>query len=275
MALNKESNGYVITFSVVLVLVVSIVLVTVFSFTKDQIAQNQKLEKMQNILSAVQINVERDAAEAAYNDAIIDAFALNQAGEVFMKGDKEAIFNIDLAAELSKPLAESKFPVFVCSKNDSTFYILGMRGKGLWDAIWGYVAINKDMKTIYSASFDHKGETPGLGAEIKEKWFTSKFINKKIADESNEFKSVSVIKKGTAPASEFNTDGISGGTITSDGLSAMLRVFFEAFYNYSKTVKSDITPKVDEVVTDSLTLQNDSLQVISDSTLTSNNNTNN
>lgn len=278
MALNKESNGYVITFSVVLVLVVSVMLVTVFSITKEKIDLNQKLEKMQNILAATNIIVDRENAESAYNETIVDAFALTETGEVKLKGDKDAIFNIDLANELSKPEGEKLFPVFVANKNDSTFYILGMRGKGLWDAIWGYVSLNSDMKTVYSASFDHKGETAGLGAEIKESWFTQKFTNKKIVNENGEFVSVSVIKKGTAPASEYNVDGISGGTLTSDGLSAMLKMFFSAFYEYSKKVSSnesaapvfeELPLTVDSLATDSLNLNSDTLSA------STNNNSNN
>lgn len=261
MALNKESNGYVILFSVILVLVTAVALVTVFSFTKETVNNNQKLEKMQNILQAGRINVERNQAEAEYKKSIIDAFALTEKGEVKMKGEIDNVFNIDLASELKKKEGEEKlFPVFVCNKNDSTFYILGMRGKGLWDAIWGYVALQKDMNTIYNAVFDHKGETPGLGAEIKEGWYTAQFPGKKITNEKGEFVSVSVIKKGTAPVSDYNVDGVSGGTLTSNGLHDMLKQFFGAFYEYAKTqknkspeVKAEPVPAAnDSIATDSL-----------------------
>lgn len=273
MALNKESNGYVITFSVVLVLVVSVVLVTIFSFTKDQISLNQKLEKMQNILSAAQINVERSEAENTYNNSIVDAFALTEKGEVRLQGDKEAVFELNLATELSKKEGEEKlFPVFVANKNDSTFYVLGMRGKGLWDAIWGYVALSSDMQTVYNASFDHKSETAGLGAEIKEKWFTSRFIGKKIVNDQNEFVSVSVIKKGSASSSNYNVDGISGGTLTSDGLHEMLKLFFTAFYEYSKKV-AVASPVVEElpILTDSLASDSNLVNLDTLSTSTTNN----
>jgi len=256
MALNKESNGYVILFSTALVLVTAVALVTVFSFTRDTVSNNQKLEKMQNILQAARINVERDQAETKYKESITDAFALTEKGEVKMKGEVDNVFNIDLAAELKKKEGEEKlFPVFVCNKNDSTFYILGMRGKGLWDAIWGYVALGKDMNTIYNAVFDHKGETPGLGAEIKEGWYTAQFPGKKIVNDKGEFVSVSVIKKGTAPESDYNVDGVSGGTLTSNGLHDMLKMFFGAFYEYSKTQKNAAPAKPEPVA-----LPADSLQ---------------
>lgn len=275
MALNKESNGYVITFSVVLVLVVSVMLVTVFSITKEKIDQNQKLEKMQNILAATQIEVDRESAESKFNEVIVDAFALTESGEVKLKGEKDAIFNIDLAAELSKPAGEKLFPVFVANKDQNTYYILGMRGKGLWDAIWGYVAVSSDMKTVYSASFDHKSETAGLGAEIKEKWFSDKFTNKKIVNDNGEFVSVSVIKKGTAPASEYNVDGISGGTLTSDGLSDMLKMFFGAFYEYSKKITKDQPITLEELVVPTDSLTTDSLVIENDTLSTSTNNNSN
>lgn len=276
MALNKESNGYVITFSVVLVLVVSVMLVTVFSITKENVDLNQKLEKMQNILAATQIQVDRGSAEAVFNETIVDAFALTETGEVKLKGDKEAVFNIDLAKELSKPEGEKLFPVFVANKENQTYYILGMRGKGLWDAIWGYVALNSDMKTVYSASFDHKSETAGLGAEIKETWFTDKFKNKKIVNENGEFVSVSVIKKGTAPASEYNVDGISGGTLTSDGVSDMLKLFFGAFYEYAKKVPVKTTDTFEEIATPADSLATVSLQLATDTlSASTNNNSNN
>lgn len=256
MALNKESNGYVIMFSVILVLVTSVALVIAFGFTKDTIANNQKLEKMQNILQAARIDVERDQAEPEYKKSVIDAFALTEKGEVKMKGEIDNVFNIDLAVELKKKEGDEKlFPVFVCSRNDSTFYILGMRGKGLWDAIWGYVALQSDMNTIYNAVFDHKGETAGLGAEIRENWYTAQFPGKKIANEKGEFVSVSVIKKGTAPASDYNVDGVSGGTLTSNGLHDMLKQFFGAFFEYAQTQKN----AVPEVKPQPVPAENDSI----------------
>lgn len=284
MALNKESNGYVILFSTILVLATSVALVTVFSFTKDTVSNNQKLEKMQNILQAARVNVDRDQAEPEYKKTVVDAFALTEKGEVKMKGEIENVFNIDLASELKKKEDEEKlFPVFVCNKNDSTLYILAMRGKGLWDAIWGYVALQSDMKTIYNVVFDHKGETPGLGAEIKEPWYTAQFPGKKIVNDQGEFVSVSVIKKGTAPESDYNVDGVSGGTLTSNGLHDMLRVFFSAFYEYSKNRPSTqtqagqpqaepetIAAPTDSLAADSLNITTGTADTITNNTTTTN-----
>src|SRR5690606_7287922 len=102
------------------------------------------------------------------------------------------------------------------------FFILSVRGSGLWDEIWGNVALEEDLRTLAGASFDHKGETPGLGAEIKDNpAFSAQFLGKTIYDQTGEFTSVTVRKGGAKdPANEV--DGISGATITCNGVTEML-----------------------------------------------------
>ena len=104
----------------------------------------------------------------------------------------------------------------------ATKYVLPLAGMGLWGPIWGYVAIDSDGTTIYGAFFDHQGETPGLGAEITKPAFTDQFEGKEIF-KSGQFLPVEVVKKGMKPEGDADyVDGISGGTITSKGVSAML-----------------------------------------------------
>jgi Na+-transporting NADH:ubiquinone oxidoreductase subunit C len=253
MALNKDSNGYIIIFSVLLVVITAISLVLVTGLTSAPYERSVELEKKQNILQAANITVEREVAEAEYAKYITEAFAINPEGEVTEK-DASKVFVIDLATELRKTDPKTmQFPVFVCNKEGKTSYILAMRGKGLWDAIWGYVSVDSDMRTVIGASFDHKAETAGLGAEIKEKWYQEKFLGKKITDESGNFTSVKVVKKGTAVIDDYTVDGISGGTLTSDGLRDMLFKFFEAFNKYA--IANPPAPAAEEIaLTDSLSL---------------------
>ncbi|MCG9910554.1 MAG: NADH:ubiquinone reductase (Na(+)-transporting) subunit C [Flavobacteriales bacterium] len=259
MAINKESNGYIILFSTVLVLVTAVVLVTIFGATNPAFKVNQELEKKQNILQAVKIDVDRTAAAAEFEKSVQKAFAINPEGKV-MTNDFDEVFKIDLAKELrKKDVSTQMFPVYEIVKDGKTYFVVGMRGKGLWDAIWGYVSIEGDYNTIFGAVFDHKSETPGLGAEIKEKWFQAQFDGKKISDPQGQFVSVSVIKKGTAPVSDYNVDGVSGGTLTSNGLHDMLHMFLGAFAKYGETVKVPEPVKIEPVVADSLAT--DSLQV--------------
>ena len=105
---------------------------------------------------------------------------------------------------------------------DKEFYILSVRGKGLWDAIWGNIALEKDMNTIAGVDFDHKAETPGLGAEIKDNAAWKKqFIGKSISDDQGGIRGVAVMKGG-AKNDVWQVDGISGATITADGVEEML-----------------------------------------------------
>lgn len=144
------------------------------------------------------------------------------------KIDKSAIEN-----EVSELEDERMLPVYVCLHEDgNTYYIFPLQGKGLWGPVWGYVSLEADMNTIFGAVFDHKSETPGLGAEIKEDWFGGSFIGKKIFEEGNIFKSIEVIKPGSTAVTEHNVDAISGGTITSKGVEAMLLNNLEGYVKF-------------------------------------------
>ena len=133
-------------------------------------------------------------------------------------------FNIDLGDELKKDIKDQKLPLYVSTLEDSSkCFIIPLRGKGLWGPIWGYIALKNDINTVYGAVFAHKSETPGLGAEINQGFFQEPFRNKKIFNENNEFVSITVKKGGAPEGSLHDVDGISGGTITSDGVTDMLK----------------------------------------------------
>jgi Na+-transporting NADH:ubiquinone oxidoreductase subunit C len=144
-----------------------------------------------------------------------------------------------LAKELEKPLEERNLPVYVGPKEDQKIYVLPVRGKGLWGPIWGYVAIEDDFNTIYGTNFSHQSETPGLGAEIANRPFQKQFIGKKIFDEAGKFVSVSVVKKDVSPDAKHKVDGISGGTITSNGVDNMLKDVIGDYLPYIKKMRKN------------------------------------
>ena len=139
--------------------------------------------------------------------------------------------------EKKKADAEQILPVYIYTTSDSKkYYIVSVRGKGLWDEIWGNIALEKDLNTIAGVAFDHKAETPGLGAEIKDnKDFSGQFTGKKIYDD-NGFRSV-YVRKGGAKNDTYEVDGISGATITADGVSEMLKRGLKYYEPYFKTIK--------------------------------------
>jgi Na+-transporting NADH:ubiquinone oxidoreductase subunit C len=120
-------------------------------------------------------------------------------------------------------VSEAQLPLYVCEVEGETKYVLPLYGAGLWGPIWGYVALNADKETIYGVYFSHAGETPGLGAEITNRdKFQVPFIGKKALNADGDV-IISVVKNGKVQNAECEVDGISGGTITSNGVNAMLK----------------------------------------------------
>ena len=121
--------------------------------------------------------------------------------------------------------------MYVASIDGSKKYIIPMVGSGLWGPIWGYIAVNEDQKSIFGAVFDHKTETPGLGAEIKTAAFQKQFVDELIS-ENGAYKKMRIVKDGSGSAKEYTVDGITGGTITSKGVEEMLDRTVQVYVNY-------------------------------------------
>ena len=215
MDVNK--NSYTFIFAAIMVVVVAAVLSFAATNLKPYQDENVRQEKMQNILSSIGVDVSRAEASELYSNYIVEELVISN-GEV-----KEGVnaFNIELVKEIRKAPEEREAPLYIANKDGETYFIIPLQGKGLWGPIWGYVALQKDVNTVYGAVFDHKGETPGLGAEIKTPIFMDQFEGKKIRNENGEFVSIAV-RKGDA-SGDNQVDGISGGTITSVGVEEMLK----------------------------------------------------
>lgn len=238
--MHKDSNKATFLFSSGLVVFIAILLsVAAISLAPYQ-AKNIRTEKMKNILTSISVHAETGEAEQFFNQYITKQIVLNNKGEE-VTGNVTA-FDIDLKKELDKikigKTDEQLYPLFICNKGGKSFYIIPVLGKGLWGPIWGYVSLEGDMNTIYGASFGHKSETPGLGAEIETEKFQQQFIGKKIFDESGNFVSVTVIKGGASPTDLHGVDAISGATITSNGVTEMFRRTFDNYIPYFKNKRS-------------------------------------
>jgi len=163
----------------------------------------------------------------------VNSYIANSKAE---KVDGDA-FTVDMKKERAKKVEDRQLPVFECNVDGSVKYILPLYGAGLWGPIWGYISVESDMNTIYGATFDHQGETPGLGAEIATKAFQEQFKGKTIFDNDGKFYSIIVAKSNETAPAEHKVDAISGGTITSKGLQAMVLEdlsAYTAFFNQKK-----------------------------------------
>ena len=231
--MDRNSNTYTFIFAIIMVIVVG----TALAYTATSLAplqsKNVLQEKMQNILATIGIESDREGAPAKYEKYIEKALVLNNKGEV--KEGMDA-FSVDLAKELDKPVEEQSFPLYIANVDGKKFYIIPLRGAGLWDAIWGYVSLKEDINTIAGATFDHKGETPGLGAEITKPYFSQKFTNEKIFDADGNLVGVSVVKGYTDAGNKDDNkvDSISGATITSVGVSNMISERLKHYLAYFK-----------------------------------------
>lgn len=235
----QHSNKYIFIYSIILVVVIAIALTVVAVQLKPAQEENIRIEKMQNILSSVNIStseIPKNKVGETYEKYINTAFGVNNKGEIVEK-DKEKVFAIELANELKKPVENQILPVFIAVlENKDSAFVVPLRGKGLWGPVWGYISFKNDFNTIFGTIFDHKGETPGLGAEINQSWFMDPFKGKQIFTEDGKLVSITIVKGKAKPDDKHGVDAISGGTITSKGVEKMLLdnlTNYEAYFKKS------------------------------------------
>ena len=221
--MNRDSNSYTFIFATLMVLIVASTLAFTASSLKSLQEDNVRKEKMQNILSTIGIQTDREKAEQLYKNYINASLALDHRGDIDKTVDA---FQIKLNSEIKKPANEQRFPLYKALVDNINYYIIPLRGSGLWDAIWGYIALKSDINTIQGAVFDHKAETAGLGAEITQQWFMNRFKDEKVFNSSGELVGINVSKTNNDPKdldkSDHEVDAISGATITGDGVTEMI-----------------------------------------------------
>jgi len=243
-----NSSKYIIGFTALLTAFVALVLSLMYTGLKEKHKENELLFEKRAVLGAIQESVGKDVA--SLDDAeIIDIFTKNIEQKVIdvngnivsaedveklgYKGGKAE--NIDLKVEMKKEKEKRILPLYEFKrKNGAKIYIVKLFGKGLWDEISGFLALDSDKNTIIGASFDHKGETPGMGAEMKDNpKFPAQFKGKMIFDDSKNLVSITV-RKGGAVDQNHDVDAITGATLTCDGITDMIKSSLENYEPYLK-----------------------------------------
>lgn len=245
-----ESTKSIVLFIVIMTGLVAIGLTGLRQSTKSIAETNEDVFNKRAILGSVKSYLDKPVADYSDEEVLaifdndIKQYVLDMDGNVLEEGKNDkgegVAGEIDMAKESKKPEAERVLPLYVYNNDKGTFYILSVRGRGLWDAIWGTVALKEDLVTVAGASFDHAGETPGLGAEIKDNpTFSGNFSMenepKKIYNDG-EYTSV-VVRKGGARNLDYEVDGISGATVTADGVTEMLNRGIKYYEAYLKTLR--------------------------------------
>lgn len=240
--IDKNSDVYAVLYSAVVVVIVAFLLAGVSSALKPMQDANVELDKKKQILASLNERNLPDAA-ATYDALIVADPIVDAQGNVVAENGGFEVAN--------DAVNEDNLPLYIAKIDGATKYILPMTGNGLWGGIWGYLAINDDCNTIYGVYFSHASETPGLGAEIAGDKFQGRFPGKKVYGENGEV-GLSVMKKSAD--ADFHVDAVSGATITSNGVDAMLKLKLLPYYKYlnslTKSVPASVVVPAEPVATD-------------------------
>lgn len=268
MAKFTDKNSYTIVFSVIMVVVVGSLLAGLAQGLSGRIAENQRFEKQQNILYAMGVNKNEGTSDVTFVPAseVEPIFKEYITHQLVIQGDQVTedpnAYLIDVKKEEEMAKANSDYqrrlPLFVGEKDGETVYIIPMRGNGLWDAIWGFISVDTDF-VVRGVFFDHAGETPGLGANIKERYFMDDFIGEELMS-GEVFKGIEVAKGNNDPTNlrknDQKVDALAGSTITGNGVAAMIKKDVGLYIPYLRKLKND--PK--KVGSPQATMAEDSIQ---------------
>lgn len=245
----RQSNVYIIIFSAVLTIIlgglISLAAVGLKPMQDLQVA----LDTQKKILGAVMDLQPTDDIPAIYQERI-ESLVVDAEGNVVEEMDGEPVVaeKVNVASQFDKAPEERLYPVYKYTEGGDkvTAYILPIYGTGLWDDIWGYIALEEDLETIAGVVFDHKGETPGLGARITTVEVQERFKGKKIYDDVGELVAVRMMKGESGDPSIYNknqVDGLSGATITAKGVNNMISNYLNYYQPYLKKVSEGAQAK--------------------------------
>ena len=213
--LDTSSNTYTIVYASVMVIIVAFLLAFVSSVLKPTQDANVENDTKGQILTSLNIDIKASGFNVA------DEFKNVQ--DMLWNGTELVPYEGKFLSSYGSAIKAGELHVFVAQAEGETKYVLPVTGRGLWGGLWGYIALNADKKTVYGTYFYHESETAGLGARIGERWFQEQFNGKPVfAGENTEAVALKVVKAGASKA-ENEIDGVTGATLTSDGVSAMVQ----------------------------------------------------
>ncbi len=249
----QQSNIYVIGFSAVLTIVLG-GLLSFASLGLRPIQQEQvALDTQKKILGAVIELKETDDVPSIY-ESRIQSLVVNAQGEEVkeLNGIPIVAEDVEVSKQFKLPPEERLYPVYKLTSesdpNATEAYVLPVFGNGLWDNIWGYVALEEDLQTLRGAIFDHAGETPGLGARITSVEVQERFKGKKLYDDAGALVAVTMVKGESGDPSIYGdneVDGLSGATITAVGVNNMLRNYMSYYEPYLEKATGNDLKKPD------------------------------
>ncbi len=243
--LNTNGNIYTVVYSAVMVIIVAFLLAFVSQALGPTQKANEDNDKKSQILAALGYpkdsvyDVQAAYAEVVSNDMIFGADGASPANEGLATGEggqhDQSGFTV-----ANKSIAPDNRPLYVAHVNGETKYVVPLTGAGLWGGLWGYLALNDDCETVFGAYFSHESETAGLGSRITEREFQDSFKGKKIhAGGGTGDIALCVVKKGKEGnvSPDNYVDGITGATLTTNGVSDMIQKCVGSYADILKSRK--------------------------------------
>ncbi|WP_299535089.1 Na(+)-translocating NADH-quinone reductase subunit C [Ulvibacterium sp.] len=248
MAINTEKNTYTVIFACIMVVVVGSILAFLASSLSDKIKENERFEKQQNILYAMGVNENQDEGSVNFipTDKVEGEFSNYIKEQLVIEGDQITEDDEAYLIDMKKQLAEMKngttprLPMLIGEKEGKRYYIIPLYGKGLWGPIWGFAALD-DQMVVQGVYFDHQSETPGLGANIKQRYFMDDFTGESIL-KGTQYAGIAVAKGNNDPLNttkdDNEVDALAGATITGNGVSAMISQSVNLYKGYLETIRA-------------------------------------
>ena len=222
--LDTGSNVYTIVYASVMVIIVAFLLAFVSSVLKPAQEANVENDTKGQILTSLNIDIKADGFNVAKE--------FENVKDMIWNGTELVPYDGKFLSAYGSAIKAGELHVFVAEVGGETKYVLPVTGRGLWGGLWGYIALNADKKTVFGTYFYHTSETAGLGARIGERWFQEQFNGKPLfAGDDTQNIALSVVKAGASKA-ETEVDGVTGATLTSDGVSAMVKDGLTAYISF-------------------------------------------
>jgi len=256
MAANNDTIGRTITVTVLLCVVCSVIVSTAAVLLKPQQIANKELDRQSNILAAAKIDYAGKDVQKLFAAQIETKYVDLATGKyvekpVGYKDSKRAAKEPSLSKALSREddIASIKrtanvMPVYLVNKADQLDkVILPVHGYGLWSTLYGFLALESDLNTVVGFGFYSHGETPGLGGEVDNPKWKALWPGKKIYEQGSREPKIGLVKGSVDPAadgSEFKVDALSGATITSNGVTKLVKFWMgkNGFASYLSNLKA-------------------------------------
>ena len=234
-----HSNRYTLLF----VFIITVVLGTLLSVTKENLKlkqeDNLRADVNKTILRSLDFSEEEDnpwsneKVEEIFNNSIVGLCVDSEGNKI----NNVVLEEIDIEKDIEQ------LPVYLKVIDDELQGVaLPVAGKGLWSTLFGYIALAPDLDTVLGIQFYKHGETPGLGGEVEKEWFTNNFIGKKIRNVEGEIIGIKVLKGKVDDSKEdaiHQVDGISGATVTSNGVTIFLKDDLKRYEAYLNEIREN------------------------------------